>query len=112
GCAAGRECLTLQPLLLEMSPPQQSRVYGRHKGRPLSPRRVMLLAEAYPHLAIDLAHPSPARLGDIFAHQPTHVRLEIGFGGGEHLLAVAARTPDMGFIGIEPFVNGMAKAVA
>ena len=40
------------------------------------------------------------------------VRLEIGFGGGEHLIAEAERHPRTGFIGCEPFVNGMAKALA
>jgi tRNA (guanine-N7-)-methyltransferase len=40
------------------------------------------------------------------------VRLEIGFGGGEHLIAQAAQHPHTGFIGAEPFVNGMAKALA
>jgi tRNA (guanine-N7-)-methyltransferase len=40
------------------------------------------------------------------------VRLEIGFGGGEHLAAEAEAHPDTGFIGCEPFVNGMAKALA
>ena len=40
------------------------------------------------------------------------VRLEIGFGGGEHMVAEAERHPRTGFIGIEPFVNGMAKALA
>ena len=39
------------------------------------------------------------------------VRLEIGFGGGEHLLDEARRWPAAGFIGVEPFQNGMAKAV-
>ena len=38
--------------------------------------------------------------------------LEIGFGGGEHLLARAAENPDVGFIGCEPFVNGVAKLLA
>jgi tRNA (guanine-N7-)-methyltransferase len=38
--------------------------------------------------------------------------LEIGFGGGEHLLAGAVASPEAGFIGVEPFVNGMANAVA
>ena len=37
------------------------------------------------------------------------VRLEIGFGGGEHLIAEALAFPDIGFIGCEPYVNGMAK---
>jgi tRNA (guanine-N7-)-methyltransferase len=35
--------------------------------------------------------------------------LEIGFGGGEHLAAQARAHPDIGFIGCEPFVNGIAK---
>ncbi len=35
--------------------------------------------------------------------------LEIGFGGGEHLAAQAERHPDIGFIGAEPFVNGIAS---
>jgi tRNA (guanine-N7-)-methyltransferase len=38
--------------------------------------------------------------------------LEIGFGGGEHLIARAAERPDVGFIGCEPFVNGVAKLLA
>ncbi|MFY0022254.1 tRNA (guanine-N7)-methyltransferase, partial [Acinetobacter baumannii] len=38
-----------------------------------------------------------------------NVRLEIGFGGGEHLIAEAQAFPNMGFIGCEPYVNGMAK---
>lgn len=40
------------------------------------------------------------------------VRLEIGFGGGEHLLHEARSFPRIGFIGVEPFRNGLAKAVA
>ena len=40
------------------------------------------------------------------------IRLEIGFGGGEHMIAQAEQHPRAGFIGVEPFVNGMAKALA
>jgi len=40
------------------------------------------------------------------------VRFEIGFGGGEHMIAQAQAHPRTGFIGVEPFVNGMAKALA
>ncbi|MFN1208872.1 hypothetical protein ACKXGD_18230, partial [Enterococcus lactis] len=43
---------------------------------------------------------------------PSRVGLEIGFGGGEHLLAQAAHRPDMLFIGCEPFINGVAKCLA
>ena len=40
------------------------------------------------------------------------IRLEIGFGGGEHLFTMRGDDPDAGFIGVEPFVNGMAKLLA
>ena len=41
-----------------------------------------------------------------------NVRMEIGFGGGEHLYHESGRYPQSGFIGVEPFVNGMAKMLA
>jgi len=65
-----------------------------------------------PRLAVDLGAPSPARLASLFRHAPGDVCLEIGFGGGEHLATQAAAHPGTGFIGCEPFINGMAKALA
>ena len=56
--------------------------------------------------------PPPPDLSALFPGGAHEVRLEIGFGGGEHLLAQAESAPDIGFIGCEPFVNGMAKALA
>jgi tRNA (guanine-N7-)-methyltransferase len=87
-------------------------LYGRRKGRTLSPRRAALLEAELPRRLVDIAVPPPADLGVLFPHRPQRIRLEIGFGGGEHLLARAAAEPGAGFIGIEPFVEGMAKAVA
>ncbi len=49
---------------------------------------------------------------DLFPFRPREIHLEIGFGGGEHLLAEASAQRDVGFIGCEPFVNGVAKALA
>lgn len=40
------------------------------------------------------------------------VWLEIGFGGGEHLMAQAKAHPEIGFIGCEPFINGVVKLLA
>ncbi|CDX50772.1 tRNA (guanine-N(7)-)-methyltransferase (fragment) [Mesorhizobium plurifarium] len=45
----------------------------------------------------------------MFKAQVSALQLEIGFGGGEHLLHRATEAPETGFIGVEPFVNGMAK---
>jgi tRNA (guanine-N7-)-methyltransferase len=70
------------------------------------------MASAYPALAISLATPPPVPLTALFPVGVADIRLEIGFGGGEHLVASAERAPGTGFIGVEPFVAGMAKAVA
>jgi tRNA (guanine-N7-)-methyltransferase len=64
-----------------------------------------------PDLRLDLTARAPANLCTLFGATVENVRMEIGFGGGEHLLHLAARFPQTGFIGVEPFVNGMAKMV-
>ena len=90
----------------------QRALFGRRKGRPLRPHQAALLETLLPRLALDLALPAPCALADLFPHAPQTVRLEIGFGGGEHLIAEARQYPLVGFIGVEPFINGMAKALA
>ncbi len=86
--------------------------YGRRKGHRLRPHRTALLETLLPRLAIDLAAAAPADLAALFPRPMDAVRLEIGFGGGEHLFAQASADPCTGFIGCEPFVNGMAKILA
>jgi len=85
--------------------------FGRRKGHALRPRQAALFDTLLPRLALDLAHPPPSELPTLF-HDVDDTRLEIGFGGGEHMVAEAERHPRLGFIGSEPFVNGMAKALA
>jgi tRNA (guanine-N7-)-methyltransferase len=85
--------------------------FGRRKGHALRSRQAALFDTLLPGLAIDLSKPAPADLCTLFGGVKD-IRLESGFGGGEHLMAEAERNPDTGFIGIEPFVNGMAKALA
>jgi tRNA (guanine-N7-)-methyltransferase len=85
--------------------------FGRRKGHPLRPRQAALFDTLLPRLALDLAAPLSADLRALFG-TADEVRLEIGFGGGEHLVAEALRQPRTGFIGSEPFINGMAKALA
>ena len=76
----------------------------------MRPRQAALFGTLLPKLALDLSKPAPADLGTLFGGADD-VRLESGFGGGEHLVAEAERNPGTGFIGIEPFVNGMAKSL-
>jgi tRNA (guanine-N7-)-methyltransferase len=83
--------------------------YGRVKGKPLKPRQEELLGGLLPKLVLDPLAPAPADLRDLFPAPVDAVRMEIGFGGGEHLLSMIRRFPNTGFIGVEPFVNGMAK---
>ena len=85
--------------------------FGRRKGHPLRARQSALFETLLPRLALDLSAPPPADLRALF-DGVDDVRMESGFGGGEHLIAEAERHPRTGFIGIEPFVNGMAKALA
>jgi tRNA (guanine-N7-)-methyltransferase len=116
------------------------RTYGRIKARTLKPRQAGLMDTLLPHLAvpvegaIDVAalfSPSPfagegreggtgAGLADFGASAPTpgpspqgggELVLEIGFGGGEHLVTQASAHPERRFIGVEPFLNGVASCL-
>ncbi len=87
-------------------------LYGRRKGKPLSPRRLRLMATLFRECAIDIDGLPPASLAALFPNAPARIFLEIGFGGGEHLIAAARAEPQSGFIGVEPYLNGMASAVA
>jgi tRNA (guanine-N7-)-methyltransferase len=86
--------------------------FGRRKGHKLRAHQADLIAELLPRLSLDIATASPADLGKLFDPKVERVRLEIGFGGGEHLIAEAKAFPEIGFIGCEPYVNGMAKILA
>src|SRR5262249_28565024 len=90
---------------------QQGAFFGRRKGHALKPRQAALFDTLLPKLALDLDRPAPSDLRALFKGA-SEVRLESGFGGGEHLVAEAEQQPATGFIGIEPFINGMAKALA
>ena len=84
------------------------RLYGRTKGRPLRAGQSALVEELLPALSVPEEGPldSVTLFGD---DRPLH--FEIGFGGGEHLAYRADLLPDHGFIGAEPFLNGVATAL-
>lgn len=86
--------------------------FGRRKGHKLRPRQMRLIETLLPHLAIDVSCPPPTDLRVLFPVPVTEIALEIGFGGGESIIAEAKASPQTGFLGVEPFVNGMAKTLA
>ncbi len=86
--------------------------YGRVKGKTLRPAQETYLDEDLAALspgAVDWeVNPErlPLDLKARFGDRP--VWLEVGFGGGEHLVHQAAQNPDVAIIGCEPFLNGVA----
>jgi len=85
------------------------RSYGRLKSRPIKPRQAQLMDDLLPKIAVDpLAGPIDPL---ILMPGAAQAWLEIGFGGGEHLAAQAARRPDVLVIGVEPFLNGVASCL-
>ena len=87
------------------------RSFGRKRGRKLSPRQEALFRDLMPKVALDLGHPC-ASAAALFEARPRQVWLEIGFGGGEHLLWQARHHPDTGIIGCEPYVEGIVKVLS
>jgi tRNA (guanine-N7-)-methyltransferase len=88
---------------MDEKPSQPKRnFYGRRIGKPLKKNQAHHMDVTLGRIAVDLAAP----IGD----GPTW--LEIGFGGGEHLLHMAKTYPDITIIGAEAFLNGVAKLVS
>lgn len=93
-----------------MDAPHPKKLFGRRRGWKLSPHQQSLMETLLPRLTIT------PRLGvdprEYFDSYVGDVWLEVGFGGGEHLLWQAEHHPDIGTIGCEPFIAGMAKLLS
>jgi tRNA (guanine-N7-)-methyltransferase len=113
--------------------------FSRRQGRALHPNAKRLVQELLPRLQIalpqegmidprtlfppytsrtsrdsgaDAGSKTPDRSDDLLGCAISQLCLEIGFGGGEYLAAQAKAHPEWGFIGCEPFINGVAKLLA
>jgi len=85
-------------------------LYGRSKGKTLRAYHAQLVRDFLPKVELEgVSLEDPSRP---FGFTPREVHLEIGFGGGEHLAQRARETPDIAFLGCEPFINGVAKLLA
>ena len=93
-------------------PDERRNFYGRVHGKTLRTSQKAYLAEDLAGLTFrgitreDNPQRAPVDVGAVFGARPLWV--EVGFGGGEHLVHMAAANPDVGIIGCEPYVNGIA----
>lgn len=85
--------------------------FGRRKAKALSPKQESRNAELLPKLRFDVSAKPLNDLKGVYPFSPEKIILEIGFGGGEHLIHQASCHPNHAYIGVEPFVNSMAKAL-
>ena len=87
-------------------------IRGRRKGHKLSNRQLELVENLLPALRIDPLEKSRLEPDKLFPILTEDLWLEIGFGAGEHLIAQSMKHTSIGFIGCEPFVNGVAKVLS
>ena len=87
------------------------RSFGRRRSRRLTDRQSCLLQTVLPQVSLNLADPPPDDVRRLFEQDVRQVWIEIGFGGGEHLIWQARQNPDIGIIGCEPFVDGTVKVL-
>jgi tRNA (guanine-N7-)-methyltransferase len=86
--------------------------YGRTKGKALNAAQCRYLDEDLPRLSLtginfaENPDRKPLDIGELFGGRK--VWLEVGFGGGEHLIHQALNNPNVQFLGVEPYLNGMA----
>lgn len=84
--------------------------YGRRKGKPLHKSRAQSLGFVRDNYMIDVPETGIVDPACFFDRPLKKIALEIGFGNGEHIVNQAVLNPETGFIGCEPFINGVAAA--
>ena len=94
-----------------LDPHNRPQFYGRRRGRKLRPAQDSVLNHGLAEygLTSSMLADAPVDPRQWFDADIERICLEIGFGGGEHLSARAAQSPKTGFIGAEPFINGVAS---
>ncbi|WP_262693681.1 tRNA (guanine(46)-N(7))-methyltransferase TrmB [Kordiimonas aquimaris] len=91
----------------------EHRFFGRRKGPALSDRKQSLIDDFLPTISVPIEDPTSDQivllnLDELFPQKPRAIWLEIGFGKGEHLAWQATNNADVGHIGCEPYMNGVA----
>ncbi|WP_032112669.1 tRNA (guanosine(46)-N7)-methyltransferase TrmB [Candidatus Paracaedibacter symbiosus] len=85
------------------------KIWGRRQSRPLKDYQKNLSTQLLPQLEVKIEPGVTIDPLTLFSTPKADYHLEIGFGGGEHLAARALESPEVGFVGCEPFINGVAS---
>lgn len=80
---------------------QSFRLYGRQKSGPINHAQHELMDQLLPNLDVDIQE----------IDKSSDAVLEIGFGNGSHMVALAQKSPKTLFIGCEPFLNGVVSVL-
>ena len=87
-------------------------LYGRRQGKRLRPGQRDLVENLLPLIEINPTRENTFDPRACFSLDIDDIWLEIGFGGGEHLAWQAKTYPRIGFVGCEPFLNGVVKLLS
>lgn len=87
----------------------ERKFYGRRKGRSLGKKRDRLVAELLPEITIHIDGKDKIDPFSLFDTKVSEIWFEVGFGQGEHMAKLAEVNPNIGFIGCEPFINGVSS---
>lgn len=84
--------------------------YGRRKGRTVRKAKMFLLDNLLPQMKVSVA--TDFDRDKLFATKKKEICLEIGFGDGQHIYGQAKNNPDVGYVGVEVFKNGIANLLS
>ena len=93
--------------MIQQADPRKRILYGRRRGKALRKNQRQAIEEIFPQIRVPLEE-APLDLNGLFNKKANEYWLEIGFGAGEHLAWQAQHNPNVGILGCEPFINGVA----
>ena len=102
--------MNAMPMMTTNNLNSKPKFFGRRKGRVIHKAKSFLLESFLPRILVDTTPKN--NIADCFGEPKQKYCLEIGFGDGDHLAALAKREHNTGFIGVEVYRNGVAQLLS